>query len=217
VSEAKLLTCAEASALRRSALLTHDQLKEHLKAVAAGALTQAAAAAETRARAASHCGSAGCAVDGPRRKTSATNGGSMWVWLANATTLRPVARSTTALKLAASALCVERELERVEGTEARFIVLDLRELEFIDSSGVKIIVMAHRREAGSLIVVKGPRPIQRVFELCDLVRQLSFVDDLADGGDGEDALKNADGAKGGDEPGEPLDNPAILGVRAGVA
>lgn len=50
-----------------------------------------------------YSGSAGCAVDGPRRNSSATNGGSTWVWLANATTRRPVARSTTALKLAASA------------------------------------------------------------------------------------------------------------------
>jgi anti-anti-sigma factor len=63
---------------------------------------------------------------------------------------------------------LERELERVERTDARFIVLDLRELAFIACSGLQVIVMAHRRQAGRLIVVKGPQHVHRVFEICCL-------------------------------------------------
>jgi len=78
---------------------------------------------------------------------------------------------------------VERELEHVEGTDTRVIVLDLRELEFIDSSGLQVIVKAHRRQAGRLIVVKGPQRVQRVFEVCDMVRVLPLVDRPPGGSD----------------------------------
>jgi stage II sporulation protein AA (anti-sigma F factor antagonist) len=71
---------------------------------------------------------------------------------------------------------VGRELEEVEATDARILVLDLRELEFIDSSGLQVIVMAHRRQAGRLIVVKGPQRVHRVFEVCNMVRLLPLVD-----------------------------------------
>jgi anti-sigma B factor antagonist len=75
---------------------------------------------------------------------------------------------------------VERELKRVERTDARFIVLDLRGLEFIACSGLRVIVMAHRRQAGRLIVVKGPQHVQRVFEICNLVKVLPLVEKFPD-------------------------------------
>jgi hypothetical protein len=56
------------------------------------------------------------------------------------------------------------------------IVLDLRELSFMDASGVQVIVMAHRRVGGRLVIVKGPRPVQRVLEICGLVERLRLVD-----------------------------------------
>lgn len=71
---------------------------------------------------------------------------------------------------------VERELQRVEGSDARMVVLDLRELGFIDSSGLRVVVLAHRRRPGRLAVVQGSRAVQRVFELCGLVKLLPFVD-----------------------------------------
>jgi anti-anti-sigma factor len=71
---------------------------------------------------------------------------------------------------------VERELARVEASDARMVVLDLRRLAFIGSSGLRIVVLAHRRLAERLAVVKGPRSVQRVFELCDLATPLPFVD-----------------------------------------
>ena len=75
---------------------------------------------------------------------------------------------------------VERELQRIERTDVRFIVLDLRELEFISCSGLRVIVMAHRREAGRLLVVKGPQHVHRVFEICNLVRVLPLVEEFPD-------------------------------------
>ena len=71
---------------------------------------------------------------------------------------------------------VERELGRVEASDAGVIVLDLAELDFIDSGGVRLVVLADRREHDRLVVVRGRRGVQRVFELCGVVRELLFVD-----------------------------------------
>jgi anti-anti-sigma factor len=70
---------------------------------------------------------------------------------------------------------VERELERAK--DARSVVLDLRRLGFIDTSGVRVVVLAHRRQPGRLTVVKGPHGVHRVFEICGLVKRLPFVDE----------------------------------------
>jgi anti-anti-sigma factor len=73
---------------------------------------------------------------------------------------------------------VERELLRVESSDARRIVLDLSGLSFMDSSGVHLVVDAHARcraDADRLRVVRGPRNVQRVFVLTDLHAHLPFV------------------------------------------
>jgi anti-sigma B factor antagonist len=91
----------------------------------------------------------------------------------------------------AGVAAVEHELARAEDSDARVIVLDLRKVAFIDSSGLRVVVLANRRQPGRLVVVRGPRRVQRVFELCDLVKLLPFVDErspgngAAGGGDGE--------------------------------
>jgi anti-sigma B factor antagonist len=75
---------------------------------------------------------------------------------------------------------VEYEIDRVARTGAPSIVLDLRELEFISCSGLRLIVLAHRREPGRLSIVKGSRHVHHVFELCGLVGTLTLVDELPD-------------------------------------
>lgn len=72
---------------------------------------------------------------------------------------------------------VEHELERAEAAGAWTVVLDLRMLRFIDTSGLRVVVLAHRRRPGGLAVVSGPRAVQRVFEICGLAQQLPFVDE----------------------------------------
>jgi anti-anti-sigma factor len=76
---------------------------------------------------------------------------------------------------------VERELRRIELTCARVIAVDLHELTFIDSAGVRLIVQAERRScegSNRLILVRGTDAIQRLFEICDVARTLPFVDRL---------------------------------------
>lgn len=72
---------------------------------------------------------------------------------------------------------VTEELERAEASDARQIVLDLSDLTFIDSSGVRMIVCANlRSEAGGdrLRLIRGSPGVQRVFELTGVVDRLPF-------------------------------------------
>jgi anti-anti-sigma factor len=62
------------------------------------------------------------------------------------------------------------------GAERR--LLDLRELTFMDSSGLRLILSAHaaaRREGVALQIVPGPPAVQRVFEICGVGDELRFV------------------------------------------
>ena len=66
------------------------------------------------------------------------------------------------------------ELEAARG-EAERVVLDLREVAFIDSAGVRL--MLESSKLGSFAVVRGPREIQRVFDLVGLdERRLTMLD-----------------------------------------
>lgn len=81
-----------------------------------------------------------------------------------------------------AAQSVGSELGRVESRKPQALVLDLRQLEFIDSSGVQLVVSADNRarEAGHrLAVVKGPKQVHRVFETLMLDGKLDMVEDLS--------------------------------------
>jgi anti-anti-sigma factor len=73
---------------------------------------------------------------------------------------------------------VEPALERaLETPGLRRIELDLRGLEFIDSTGMGVIVRLNReaRVRGiQLRLRRGPRPVHRVFELSGLADALPF-------------------------------------------
>lgn len=74
---------------------------------------------------------------------------------------------------------VERELERVEATDAASIVLDLSGLTFMDSTGVRLVVNAHTRaraEGRRLTLVRGQAAVQRVMELSGVDALLPFAD-----------------------------------------
>lgn len=72
---------------------------------------------------------------------------------------------------------VTQELQRAEATDVRRIVLDLSGLRFIDSSGIRLILAAHARSRmdGRLALIRGPQPVQRVFELSGVTERLPFV------------------------------------------
>jgi len=63
------------------------------------------------------------------------------------------------------------------------LVLDLREVGFMDTSGLRYVLELNdraSRDGFDLRLVKGPRPVQRVFEVSGLEPRLPFVDDPDD-------------------------------------
>lgn len=74
---------------------------------------------------------------------------------------------------------LETALSDAEAAENGVLVLDLRALTFIDSTGLRVIVAAHARAAEGgrrLVVVRGPAEVQRVFELTHFAERLEMVD-----------------------------------------
>jgi anti-anti-sigma factor len=75
---------------------------------------------------------------------------------------------------------LEPELDRLaEEPGVDTVALDLRGLEFLDSSGLRLVVVTERRlrEAGRrLVLVRGSQPVQRVFEITRMTERLEFVD-----------------------------------------
>jgi anti-anti-sigma factor len=71
--------------------------------------------------------------------------------------------------------------------EVQRVILDLRGLEFLDSSGLRVVALAERllsASGRSLVLVRGREPVQRVFEITRLVERLEFVDDPQVNGSG---------------------------------
>lgn len=77
---------------------------------------------------------------------------------------------------------VEEELERIEREAPATLVLDLRELAFMDSTGLRVIVAADgraREQARRLVIVRGSDTVQRIIEMTRLDGRLEIVDDPA--------------------------------------
>jgi anti-anti-sigma factor len=75
---------------------------------------------------------------------------------------------------------LEPALERLlDDPRLDAIALDLRGLDFLDSSGLRTIVLARNRlsdEDRRLVLVRGPQTVQRVFEITRMTERLEFVD-----------------------------------------
>jgi anti-sigma B factor antagonist len=59
------------------------------------------------------------------------------------------------------------------------VVLDLSRLAFIDSSGLHVMIELAGRSAAQnvrLVIIPGPRAVQRVFEITGLAERLPFLD-----------------------------------------
>jgi anti-anti-sigma factor len=77
----------------------------------------------------------------------------------------------------ASSPALEEELQKVSARQ--LIVVDLRELEFIDSTGLSVLVKAHQRarELGHQFgLVKGAGQVQRLLGLTGLADRLTIAD-----------------------------------------
>jgi anti-sigma B factor antagonist len=74
---------------------------------------------------------------------------------------------------------LETELDRLAGPETKLVVIDLRKLDFMDSTGLSIIVRAHQRMAGEgceMGLVKGSQQVQRLLDLTGVAERLRLVD-----------------------------------------
>jgi anti-anti-sigma factor len=74
----------------------------------------------------------------------------------------------------------DEEMRRLEAQRPRTIVLDLRELSFLDSAGLGRVLALQRRarrDGRRLVVVRGSRAVQRLFAITALDAQLELVND----------------------------------------
>lgn len=74
---------------------------------------------------------------------------------------------------------LEAELERIAGPDTRLLVIDLSGLDFMDSTGLSIIVRAHQRLGGEgceLGLVRGSPQVQRLLDLTGVAERLRIVD-----------------------------------------
>jgi len=79
----------------------------------------------------------------------------------------------------ASSPALEEELERVAQSEAQVVVVDLRNLEFMDSTGLSVLVRAHQRaeEKGRRLgLVNGSQQVQRLLTLTGVADRLTLTD-----------------------------------------
>jgi anti-sigma B factor antagonist len=82
----------------------------------------------------------------------------------------------------ATAPKLEEEVRRLESQGRGLVVIDLRGLEFMDSSGLRALLAAdtRARERGArLVIVRGDERIQRVLRITRLDERLEIVDDIA--------------------------------------
>ena len=79
-----------------------------------------------------------------------------------------------------SALVFEEELRRIEEqSQPALLVLDLRSLKFMDSTGLRLILSAHARAVNrgrKLAIVEGGEAIRRIFRLTGVLERLNVVD-----------------------------------------
>jgi anti-anti-sigma factor len=75
---------------------------------------------------------------------------------------------------------IEAALEEACSGESRLVVIDLRGLTFIDSSGLHTLITGHelcRARGQELRIIPGPANVQRLFELTGMKDVLPIAED----------------------------------------
>ena len=75
---------------------------------------------------------------------------------------------------------LEDDLKRIEADRPATIVLDLQKLTFMDSTGLRLLIMADsraREDERRLVIVQGNEMVQRVMRLTRLDERLTIVED----------------------------------------
>jgi anti-anti-sigma factor len=81
------------------------------------------------------------------------------------------------------ALTFEETMRRIEARGAACVVVDLRALSFIDSSGVGMLLAARRRGARAdrrIVIVQGGPTVRRLIAIAGLADAFEIVDDIPD-------------------------------------
>lgn len=79
----------------------------------------------------------------------------------------------------AGAPMLERSLLELERRGPRRLVIDLRDLRFIDSTGLRLLLAANTRaqeRGGELVLRPGDATVQRVFDVTGALEVLRFED-----------------------------------------
>lgn len=74
---------------------------------------------------------------------------------------------------------LERELERGASSDVELLIIDLRKLEFMDSTGLSVLVRGHQKATQNgkeFAVVKGPQQVERLLSLTGVAERLTIVD-----------------------------------------
>jgi anti-sigma B factor antagonist len=82
----------------------------------------------------------------------------------------------------ATAGLLDEELLRVHELSPRLLVLDLRGLTFLDSTGIRTILAADARaqeDGAELKIVRGPEEVDKVFRLTGIGDRLDIVDEFS--------------------------------------
>ena len=77
----------------------------------------------------------------------------------------------------------EAKLKEVQESGAAVVVLDLRGLSFMDSTGLRLLVQADsraREDGKRLAIVRGPDAVHRVLEITGLDAKLDLIGDPAE-------------------------------------
>ena len=78
----------------------------------------------------------------------------------------------------ACAYTFDARMREIEAREPDFILLDIRELNFVDSAGVGRILAAHRRARGcgrAVRLTRGTKTVQRVLAISAVDQVLEFA------------------------------------------
>jgi anti-sigma B factor antagonist len=73
---------------------------------------------------------------------------------------------------------LQKEIESAEAAERGIVVLDLQDLQFIDSAGLRVILAAHERSqqhGQELALTPGTEQVQRLFTIAGVNEHLRII------------------------------------------
>ena len=73
---------------------------------------------------------------------------------------------------------LQEEIEKVEASTPGILVLDLQDLRFVDSAGLRVILAAHQRshdQGHELALTQGSEQVQRLFTIAGVSEHLHII------------------------------------------